>query len=113
VSQPFPPAKAVFTGISILLSVSLFLNPLPLGHVTLDSQAAAGVSASYDVLVSLFDSVRYFLLRLKIYTGIPPTAELTEILGKIMAEIIFILALGTKEMMRGSISELMRTVYPS
>jgi hypothetical protein len=69
------------------------------------TQAAAGVAASYEVLVNLFESVRYFLLRLKIYTGIPLTTELTEILGKIMAEIIFILALGTKELMRGSISE--------
>jgi hypothetical protein len=95
----------VFTGISILLGVSLFLNSLLLGHVTPISQAAVGVATSYEVLVSLFERVRYFLLRLKIYTDIPPTTELTEILGKIMAEIIFILALGTKEMMQGSISE--------
>ena len=105
ISQPFPPAQAVFTGISVLLSVSVFLNSLLLGHITLDSQAAVGVVASYEVLVNLFESVHYFLLRLKIYTDIPLTTELTEILGKIMAEIIFILALGTKEFMRKSISE--------
>ncbi len=81
------------------------MNSLSLGLVTLISQAAVGVATSYEVLVSLFERVRYFLLRLKIYTDIPPTTELTEILGKIMAEIVFILALGTKEMMRGSISE--------
>jgi len=81
------------------------MNSLSLGLVTLISQAAVGVATSYEVIVSLFERVRYFLLRLKIYTDIPPTTELTEILGKIMAEIVFILALGTKEMMRGSISE--------
>ncbi len=81
------------------------MNSLSLGLVTLISQAAVSVATSYEVLVSLFERVRYFLLRLKIYTDIPPTTELTEILGKIMAEIVFILALGTKEMMRGSISE--------
>lgn len=96
--------QLVFTGISILIGVSLFLNSLSPVHVT-STQAAAGVVASYEVLVNLFESVRYFLQRLKIYAGIPLTTELTQIFGRIMAEIILILALGTKELMRGSISE--------
>jgi hypothetical protein len=72
---------------------------------TRPSQAAAGVIASYDVLVNIFERIRFFLLRLKIYTDIPLASELTEILGRIMAEIILILALTTKEMTQGPMSE--------
>jgi len=69
------------------------------------SQAAAGVIASYDVLVNIFERIRFFLLRLKIYTDIPLASELTEILGRIMAEVILILALTTKDMTQGQMSE--------
>ncbi|KAI0298813.1 hypothetical protein BC826DRAFT_84148 [Russula brevipes] len=87
---PFPPAKAVFIGIGALLS------------------AAAGVIASYDVLVNIFERIRFFLLRLKIYTDISLASELTEILGRIMAEVILILALTTKEMTQGQMKKFMK-----
>ncbi|KAI0286331.1 hypothetical protein BC826DRAFT_93827 [Russula brevipes] len=51
---PFPPAKAVFVGIDVLLA------------------AASGVTSSYGALLELFESLGNFLKRLEIYTKIPP-----------------------------------------
>ncbi|KAH9017607.1 hypothetical protein EDB85DRAFT_2278107 [Lactarius pseudohatsudake] len=75
-----PPAKAVFTGIGILLA------------------AAKGVRASHDALVDLFERVQFFLKRLRVHTRISPTQDMMEILVKIMAEVISILSIATKEM---------------
>jgi len=63
------------------------------------------VATSYDILVNIFGRIQSFLQRLKIYTGVLLTTELIEVLGKIMAEIIHILALTTKEVATGSMSE--------
>ncbi len=46
-----------------------------------------------------------FLIRLNIYSGIPLTNDMTTMLGKIMAEVLSILALSTKEMQERRISE--------
>jgi hypothetical protein len=61
--------------------------------------------ASYDTLVELFASFENFLSRLRIYTGIPPTPVLTDILVKIIAELLYTLALVTKHVKRGRLSE--------
>ena len=61
--------------------------------------------ACYDTLVELFTSFENFLGRLRIYTGMPPTPVLTEILVKIIAELLYTLALATKHVNRGSFSE--------
>ena len=60
------------------------------------------------MLVDLFERVQFFLRRLKIYNGIPLTTETTGLFGKIMAQVLFILALSTKEMSQRRISELIR-----
>lgn len=67
---------------------------------------ANDVSASHGVLVDLFEQIQAFLTRLNIYSGIPLTTEMTTMLGKIMAEVLSILALSTKEMQEGRISEV-------
>jgi len=43
---------------------------------------------------------------LKVYTEIPLTEDLTELLGKIMAQLLTILALSTKMMAEKKMSEL-------
>lgn len=68
-------------------------------------QVAKDVSASHGVLLDLFERIQNFLTRLNIYSGIPPTTEMTAILVKIMAEVLSILALSTKEMQERRISE--------
>ncbi|KAH8992857.1 hypothetical protein EDB86DRAFT_1424300 [Lactarius hatsudake] len=83
VGLPFPPAKAIFAGIGILLA------------------AIKDVSASYDALVDLFESTENFLRRLDIYTKIPPTTAMTEIVVKILVELLSTLALATQQVKQG------------
>jgi hypothetical protein len=64
------------------------------------------VSKSYDSLVDIFECIKDFLIRLNIYTEIPPdqAPAMTGIVTKIMAELITVLALATKEMKQGRLS---------
>ena len=66
---------------------------------------AQDVTASRSVLINLFERVQCFLARLDIYCDIPLTVEMMTMLGKIMTEILTILALSTKEMKERRISE--------
>ncbi|KAH9080615.1 hypothetical protein EDB83DRAFT_998834 [Lactarius deliciosus] len=76
----FSPAKVVFASVGMLL------------------KAAKDVMASYDTLASLFEHMQGFLQRLKIYSSTPLTSAMMEVLCKVMAEVLFIFALVTKEM---------------
>jgi len=69
-------------------------------------QAAKDVSTSQDNLVELFNRIGYFFRRLEIYTGVPPTTAMTDIIVEIMVKIITILGIATKEIQRGRLSEL-------
>ncbi|KAH9983384.1 hypothetical protein BJV74DRAFT_797431 [Russula compacta] len=82
VTKVYPPAGVIFTGIGILLSVS---------------QTAAAVSASQDTLTDVFDRIENFLSRLEIYIKVRATAGMTEIIVKIMVEVLSILGIATKE----------------
>lgn len=79
----FPPTKIIFSGIGILLV------------------AAKGTVAYRDVLVKLFGRIESFFERLKIYTKVPPSPEVTDELAKIMAEVLSILAIATKGIKKG------------
>jgi hypothetical protein len=70
------------------------------------NQAAKGVIDSYDALVDLLESVENFLSRLDIYTQIPPSPAMDEMVVKIMVELISTLAVATKELKQGRTSEL-------
>jgi hypothetical protein len=61
--------------------------------------------ASYDALVDIFASFENFLSRLSVYAGIPPTPALTNVLVKIIVELISTLALATKQVKQGRFSE--------
>ncbi|KAH8999670.1 hypothetical protein EDB86DRAFT_3242665, partial [Lactarius hatsudake] len=86
VSTVFPPSKIIFSAISILLV------------------AAKDTAASRDVLIELFDKIESFFVRIQTYTEVPPTAEMINVMGKIMAEVLSILADMTKEMKQGRTS---------
>ena len=62
------------------------------------------VIACYDKLVYLFERVHFFLERLNCYNNVELTTAMTELLGKIMAQVLSILALSTKEMRARRIS---------
>ena len=61
--------------------------------------------ASYGALVEIFKCVENFLLRLRIYTEIKePNKALTKVVFEIMAELISVLALATKQIKEGKFS---------
>ncbi|KAH9023675.1 hypothetical protein EDB85DRAFT_1894691 [Lactarius pseudohatsudake] len=80
---PFQPAKLVFVGINVLFT------------------AAEGVSASYDALLELFECIGNFLKRLEIYTQITLGSSMTEIIVKIMIELLSILSQAKKQIKQG------------
>ncbi|KAF8259845.1 hypothetical protein EI94DRAFT_959507 [Lactarius quietus] len=84
---PFQPAKLIFVGIDVLFT------------------AADGVSASYDAVLELFECLGNFLKRLHIYSGISLDALTTDIVAKIMVELISILALAKKQIGRGRLKQ--------
>jgi hypothetical protein len=69
------------------------------------NQVAKDTIASYDPLVDLLESIENFLIRLDIYTRIPPTPAMDGIMVKIMVELLSILALATRGLKRGRSSE--------
>lgn len=69
-------------------------------------QAAKDAAASREALVELFDRIEGFFSRLKTHTEVAPAAAITDVLAKIMAEVLSMLAIATKQMKRGRISEL-------
>ena len=68
-------------------------------------KAVKGAIDSYDLLVNLFESIENFLRRLEIYTKITPTDAMTEIIVKILVELLSTLALATKQITEGKPSE--------
>ncbi len=69
------------------------------------------VIASYEVLLDLFERIQLFLQRLSHYTAVPLTPDTTELLAKIMAQILSILALSTKTMKERRISQSIRSIH--
>ena len=68
-------------------------------------QAAEGVSSSYDSLVDLFECIGNFLKRLRIYTDVPLTSSMKDIIGEIMVELLSVFALATKQIKQGRFSK--------
>ncbi|KAH9962791.1 hypothetical protein BGW80DRAFT_1255534 [Lactifluus volemus] len=83
VGMVFSPAKVIFAGIGVLL------------------MAAKDVGASQDTLVDLFDRIETFFQRLEIYIKVRVTEAMKSLIAKIMAEILGILAIATKEIRQG------------
>jgi hypothetical protein len=104
--QAFHPASVVFTGIGVLLSVSVFLDSCARATVTQISQTVKAVRASKTVLVDIFERIENFFKRLETYTEVTPTAAMTDITVKIMAEVLSILAIATKEIEQNFAGEL-------
>jgi hypothetical protein len=68
-------------------------------------QAAKDVGANYDVLVGLFESIESFLRRLDMCTKDPLTEPMTHVIMEIAVEVLSILALATKQVKQGRLSE--------
>jgi hypothetical protein len=64
-----------------------------------------GASDSYDALVDLLESFEHFLDRLDIYTKIPLIDAMAEMVVMILVELLSTLALATKQIKQGKLSE--------
>jgi hypothetical protein len=96
----------LFVGIDALLDVRLFNTILSLFSCDVGvRQAASRVSSSYDALLNIFECLGNFLRRLEVYTMIPPTPVMTDIIVKILVEILSVLALATKQIKDGRFSK--------
>jgi hypothetical protein len=69
------------------------------------AQAQKDVGTSYDPLVDLFQSIASFLDRLDIYTKIPLTTSMTDIIIKLLVEVLSTLAIVTKQVKQGRLGE--------
>ncbi|KAI0263297.1 hypothetical protein BC834DRAFT_327603 [Gloeopeniophorella convolvens] len=88
----FPPAQAILGAIGFLL------------------QTAKKVGESYDALVGLFDSIGGFLARLGIYERAPLPVPIAEVVVKVVAEMLSIFALATKEIEQGRLKKFGKTL---
>ncbi|KAI0284464.1 hypothetical protein BC826DRAFT_1109708 [Russula brevipes] len=86
----FSPAGVIFTGVGILLA------------------AAKDVRASQDTLVDIFERIEGYFRRLEIYTAVSPTAEMMDIVVKIMVEVLCILGIATKEIKQSRAKKYMK-----
>ncbi|KAF8258035.1 hypothetical protein EI94DRAFT_1708386 [Lactarius quietus] len=88
VSLVFSPAKVIFAGAGVLL------------------QAAKDVMAAQDALIDIFERIENFFKRLESYTSVRRSAGMTDIIVKILVEVLNIFAIVTKEIRQGrTISE--------
>jgi hypothetical protein len=105
--QPFPPAKAIFAGIGILLGVCVLIgftqaSPCDICYFR---QAIKDVGKSYDAVVELFESFESFLRRLDIYTKIPSTTAMKGIIIKILIELLSTISLAIQQAKQGRLSK--------
>jgi hypothetical protein len=68
-------------------------------------QTTKGVISSCGALVDLLEAIEHFVNRLNIYTQIPPTPAVDEMVVKILVELLSILALVTEELNQRRSSE--------
>jgi hypothetical protein len=67
------------------------------------------------MLIDLFGRIESFFRRLESYTEVRPTAAMTDIIVKVMVEILTVLAIATKDIKQRRASELIPgvTIYYS
>ncbi|KAH9042847.1 hypothetical protein EDB84DRAFT_898724 [Lactarius hengduanensis] len=88
----FSPAKVIFAGAGVLLL------------------AAKEVEASQDVLIEVFERIENFFRRLEVYTDVPPTLAMTDMMVKITVEVLDILGTATKEMKQSRAKKFIKKV---
>ena len=66
------------------------------------------VDASREALADLFERIENFFKRLESYTEVPPTDAMTDMIMKIMVEVLNIFAIATKETKQSRASVLLR-----
>jgi hypothetical protein len=67
---------------------------------------AKDVEASHEMVLDIFGRIENFFRRLEVYTTVQPTPAMTDMMVKIMVEVLDILGTATKEMKLCRASEL-------
>jgi hypothetical protein len=88
----------------------MYLLVLSLDHCHIDIfQVAKALGASHGTsqgaLPELFQHIEKFFRRLGTYTRVPPTLQMKEIMVKVIAEVLSVLAIATKELEQGKASQ--------
>ena len=65
----------------------------------------------YSILIDIFERVEMFFRRLEIYTEVPPTPEMMDIIIQVMVEVICILGIATKGIQQGRMSKCLLYKY--
>jgi hypothetical protein len=68
-------------------------------------QAAKDVRASENTLIDVFERIEMFFRRLDVYTTVPPTDEMMDLIVQIMAKVLSILGIATKGIKQGRMSK--------
>ena len=75
------------------------------------SQAAKDSRASQDTLIDIFERIEMFFRRLEVYTELPSTMEMMDTIIQVMAEVLSILGIATKEIRQGRMSKYLVYKY--
>ena len=74
------------------------------------------MKSSHDALVELFEHIESFFKRLEVYSQVSLNTEMAEVFVKIVAEVLSIISIATKEVKRKRASKLLQyirhTFYP-
>ena len=96
----------IFAGFGVLLSVcclfSFFAFPICKSQIL---QAAKDVRSSQETLIDIFERIEDFFRRLEVYTAVPSTPAMVDMMVKIMVEVLSILGIATKEIKQGRTSQ--------
>ena len=95
----------IFTGIAFLLSVGTYLTS-PRRLYDKIHQAVHRIKADKVALFDLFDRIENFFRRLEVYVNLPVMEGMTNVIVKVMVEVLQIVALATREIQQRKISEL-------
>ena len=88
-------------------SRSVFYLHLFASELDIDArQAVKNVNAAQEALIDIFERIENFFKRLETYTEVRPSEAMTDIIVKIMVEVLNIFAIATKEIKQGRTSEL-------
>jgi hypothetical protein len=69
-------------------------------------QAAQGISANQGALLDIFERMESVFRRFETYVKLPPTTEMTDMIVKVIVEVLLILSLVMKEINQGKLSKL-------
>ena len=61
--------------------------------------------------MDIFIRIECFFRRLEVYTSIPPTRAMSDMIVEIVVEVLTILGIATKEAKRGRFSELILSLF--